>query len=108
VSLEVLSIKCRYLHRLPHPSKKIQAPKMDIATSWFLEKCILMPDFCTVPISTIIANTVHISSAVRGCPLIYPRVLENNTAPRISALLDIAYGLIHKFLCNVLDKKLFK
>jgi hypothetical protein len=81
VSLEVLFIKCRYLHRLPNPSKKIPAPKTGIAISWFLEKCILTLDFCTVPISITTARTVHISSAVRGCPLIYPGVLEKKYCP---------------------------
>jgi hypothetical protein len=33
--------------------------------------------------------------------------LKKNIAPRISALLDTANGLIHNFLCNALIKKLF-
>jgi hypothetical protein len=67
VSLEVLLIKCRDVHRLSNLSKEITEPKMGVATSWFHEKCVLTMDFCTALISIKIARTVHIPSAVMGC-----------------------------------------
>jgi hypothetical protein len=54
-------------------------------------------------INNINARRVHISFAVMLPTHLTLNVLGGgDIAPRISALLDIANGLIHIFLCNVL------
>jgi len=99
---------CVCVQKLSDLCTELTEPEAGMAISWLHEKYILRICFCTVPISINIVHLVYIFLLLPLTALHYSHLHGKDVACRICEFMYMAIGLIHNFLYNILNKKLFK